>query len=151
MLVLGILKLTGVLSSNNFVKSAIFNIVTLLGATWIITDFIWGTFSKRRRGRICYLDKMLHLPLGIYLITFDILSLINWNKDTYFGILQNDWFKYGVSLALLYIAVDYTFEGIYHHFKPTPDMLRLKEEMEKEEAEKLLEEKKDNNDGQTNA
>lgn len=135
-LVLIILKLTDVLKSDNFIKSTIFNIVTLLGGIWLISDFIWATFSKKRRPKISYLDKCLHLPIGIYLIIFDIISLINWNASNYIGVSSYNWFKYGIVIVFIYIVIDYSFEGIYHYFYPIPEMLKMAEEMKKEEEEK---------------
>lgn len=137
-LVLIILKLCDVIKSDNFIKSTIFNFVTLAGGIWLITDFIWASVSKKRRARICYLDKCLHLPIGIYLIVFDLISIINWKASSYIGINSYDWFKYGIVIVFSYIVLDYSFEGIYHYFYPIPEMLKISEEIKKEEEEKLL-------------
>lgn len=138
-IVLIILKFTDVLRSDNFIKSTIFNFVTLVGGLLIIGDFIWATLSKKRRSRTCYLDKCIHLPIGIYLLTYDIISLVNWNANYYLGIEAYSWFKYGVIIVFIYIAIDYTFEGIYHYFYPIPEFLRLEAEVRKEQEEERLE------------
>lgn len=137
-IVLIILKFTDVLRSDNFIKSTIFNFVTLAGGLLILGDFVWATLSKKRRSRICYLDKCIHLPIGIYLLTYDIISLVNWNATYYLGIEAYSWFKYGFIIVFIYIAIDYTFEGIYHYFYPIPEFLRLEAEVRQEQEEERL-------------
>ena len=46
-IVLATLKLVGIISSSQNFRH-VFNIVTLVGATYIIADFIWLCFSKKR-------------------------------------------------------------------------------------------------------
>ena len=154
-LVLGILKLVGVFPTSSEVRFRIFNFVTVLGSTWIIIDFIWSTFSGKRRAKIDYIDKILVLPAGLCLLVFDIFSFVTW-KD---GI--PDFASYAVGTIFVYIGVVYLFQAVYHWFRPTKALLAAIAEDEKAAEEKRLaleqealeeakqkEEKKENKDGE---
>lgn len=127
-LVVGILEITLVIHIREIVLT-IFNWLTLFGGLWMIIDFIWIIVSKKRRLRASILDKSLLLPLGIYLITFDLFCLIGQisKTDNY------DVYRFGVSSALLYVSIIYTFEAIYHWFHPIPGFLEGIEKAEMEE------------------
>ncbi len=118
-LVLGILKLTGVMGTSS-TRQSIFNWVTLFGGTWVIIDFIWFLASKKRRAKNSLLDKCLNLPLGPYLITFDLICLITTESEQFYTI--------GTSIVFLYIFFSYAFQGVYHFFKPNPAMIEAAEE-----------------------
>lgn len=120
-LVLGILKITGVMGYDE-TRRIIFNYITIAGGIWILIDFIWCLVSPKRRAKNCLLDKILNLPLGIYLLTFDILCLIN--GENY----EQSFFVYGICIAFFYVTINYMFQSIYHYFKPLP---MLMEEIEK--------------------
>lgn len=107
-------------------QHVIFNIVTTLGGSWLIADFIWASFSSRRKARICYLDKILHLPLGLYLICFDTIMYVHWNSLAY------EVYLYGMTGAFYYIAACYLFEAIYHYFKPIPGLVDVEEEIKED-------------------
>ena len=105
----------------------VYTILTMIGAAWIIIDFIWASLSKKRRLRVSYLDKILNLPLGLGLIAFDIYSLVT-------GLSQDVYQAKYVAIFFLYIAINYIFQGIYHYFVPVPGFLEsLKEEEKKPE------------------
>ncbi len=123
--IIAILVLIGVIKRSD-TKNLVFNWITIFGGTWLIVDFFWGLCSKSRRKRICLLDKILHLPLGIYLVTFDLICFI----------AKPDIYSWGVPVAFLYVALSYTFEAIYHWFKPLPQILEAIEEDKKEEESK---------------
>lgn len=110
-----------------------FNWVTLFGGTWLIVDFFWAAFSIKRRKKIAFLDKLLHLPLGIYLVTFDLFCLIT--QPTNHLVYQ-----YGIPTALMYISVAYAFEAIYHYFHAIPAVLEMAREDEEEADKKISEE-----------
>lgn len=118
----------------------VYTILTMIGGTWIIADFIWASLSKKRKTRISYLDKCLNLPLGLGLIAFDIYSLVTGlNIEVYQA-------KY-IAFFFYYIALNYLFQGIYHYFYPIPGLLEIEEqdkkiEIQKEAIEASLEEKK---------
>ncbi len=133
---IAILDLTGVLTIS-VRQHIIFNFVTVLGGAWFIADFVWATFSSKRKERICYIDKILHLPLGLYLIAFDTIMFVHWN------VLAYEVYLYGMTGAFLYIGICYTFEGIYHFFKPIPSMI---EEEKKEDPASAESPKDDTND-----
>ena len=124
-LVVAILKLTGVMNYNE-TRRIVFNWITIFGGLWGITDFIWGAFSKKRRARICLLDKALLLPLVLFIETFDFISLIAKPENEKF-------YVYSIGFAFLYITVIYTFQAIYHYFKPIPGLFDEEEEEQKEE------------------
>lgn len=136
-LVLGILKVIGVINSEPNVKTLIFNIITSAGGIWIISDFIWALASKKRRPKVCLLDKALILPLAIWLITFDIICFVNYQA------MPLDWYKIGISCVFFYVTVIYAFQAIYHYKHPVPMVLEeIRKMHEEEEKEKLLEAQK---------
>lgn len=131
-LVIAILELTHVLTISER-HHMIFNFVTLAGGLWVITDFVWVLLSKKRRSRNSLLDKIMMLPLGVYLITFDIICLVNWNALPY------EVYLYGMTSAFLYIVLAYTFQAFYHFKHPIPSLVEATlldlEEKKAKEAE----------------
>ena len=124
-LVFGILKITKVMGYSE-TRRIVFNWITIFGGAWGITDFIWAICSKKRQQRISMIDKILLLPLAIFIITFDFISLIAKPANDNFYI-------YSVGAAFLYVAVIYTFESIYHYYNPIPGLLDDEEETKVEE------------------
>lgn len=133
-LVIGLLEMLKVIHIREIVLT-IFNWVTLFGGAWMIADFIWLMASKKRQKKASKLDKSLLLPLGIYLITFDLYCLIG-KVDK---VEQYDIYRFCISGALLYIAVIYAFEAVYHWFHPVPGLI---ESIEEAEAQETLEQSK---------
>lgn len=130
-LVIAILKLTGVMNSSP-IRAKIFNFVTLAGSIWIIADFIWSTISKKRKEKVDYLDKSLLLPLGIYLFIYNLVSIIIWDN-------ADQWYRYGMSTAFIYVFIVYSFFGVYHYFFPNKSIILAVQE---EENEKQIEKNK---------
>lgn len=122
--VFGILKFTKVMGYNP-TRTLIFNIITLAGAAWGITDFIWAIVSKKRQQRISLLDKILILPLVLFMITYDIICLTTKQAD--------EFYLYMLGSAFLYVAVIYTFEAIYHFHHPIPGLFDDEDEEEKKD------------------
>ena len=141
-LVLGILKLTDVLRATSEIRFKVFNFITLVGSLWIITDLIWFLASKKRQEKADLLDKVLILPAGLFLLVFDIISLINWNKGIGNIFLTPEWPRFGVGGVFVYIGAIYVFEAIYHWFRPSKTLLNAIKEDE-EEKQKQLETKED--------
>ena len=135
-LVIAILKFAEVIKGNS-TRQAIFNWVTIFGGTWIIVDFFWALFSKKRRSRIALIDKIIHLPAGIYLVAFDIFCFAT--KPA----ADSAVYHYGIPAVIMYLFVCYTFEAIYHFFYPVPGLLdavvEVPEEENKEEISSLEE------------
>ncbi len=130
-LILGILEILKVIIiGNNF--QLIFKIVTLVGATWLVTDFFWTLLNKKRRAKECLLDKYIMLPMALYLYAFDIYGFIVQPAYEYYQI--------GIPIAFFYVSCAYIFQGIYHYYKPVPLILEAIEEEKKvkEEATKEL-------------
>jgi hypothetical protein len=123
-LVFGILKFTKVMGYNP-TRTLIFNIITLAGAAWGITDFTWAICSKKRQQRISLLDKILILPLVVFMITYDIICLASKQAD--------EFYLYMLGSAFLYVAVIYTFEAIYHFHHPIPGLFDEDEEEKNDE------------------
>ena len=124
---IAILKMVGVLPYKEIIR-IIFNWISLFGGLWLIADFIWLMCSKRRRKKNSVLDKALFLPLGIYIITYDLICLIGPKQDDKFYIFM-------ISGALLYVSVVYIFEAIYHYFRPIPSIVSAIEQIQKEQEE----------------
>lgn len=124
-LVFGILKITKVMGYNE-VRRIIFNWITLFGSAWVITDLVWGLASKKRRQRICLLDKFLTLPVGLFIMAFDFISLIAKPENV-------DFYIYSIGGVFLYISAIYFFQAVYHYFRPIPGLLEDDEEEKKDE------------------
>ena len=125
----------------------IFNFVTAAGGTWMIVDFFWVLFSKKRRKKNSLIDKALLVPLGIYLITFDIICFakmpIAQDDDA-----MNNFRRLMMGIALYYAGVIYVFQSIYHFFHPVPMLIQAiedayKAEQEEQEKERLAALKED--------
>ena len=82
------------------------------------------------------LDKCLLLPLGIYLIVFDIICFAKYGFET---VNSYDFRMYMMTAAFYYVAVVYIFQGIYHYYHPIPLMVQAIKEAEEAEREKALE------------
>ncbi len=130
-LVLGILRMTGVITPNETRKN-IFNWVTIFGGSWLIIDFLWAMFSKKRKQRIALIDKCLHLPAGIYLVSFDIYCFVTKPEAA------SDVYRYGVPIVFFYLCACYLFESIYHYFKPVPGLLDIEEAAKAEQENKVV-------------
>ena len=124
-LVFAILKFTKVMGYNE-TRRIVFNYITLAGGAWGIADFTWAVCSKKRQQRISLLDKVLLLPLALFILTFDFISLIAKPENPNFYIFM-------IGGAFAYVAVIYTFEAIYHFHHPIPGLFDDLEEEEKEE------------------
>ena len=133
-LVIGILKLVDIIPTNP-TRLLVYNIITIIGGAVLLGDFCWAIFSKKRRPKVSLLDKCLALPAALYLIAFDIVCFIQ-------GASINDRFVvYSIGLVLVYIGAIYIFQGIYHYFHLTPQLLEaIKEEEERELEESKVEE-----------
>ena len=125
-LVIGILELVKVIPlSERF--QLIFKILTLVGASWIVADFIWSLLSKKQRKSSPLMDKIMMLPLAIYLYSYDIAGFIYPRSYEYYQI--------GVPMAFFYITCAYLFQGIYHYYKPIPAIIEaIEEEIKEKEA-----------------
>ncbi len=129
-LVIGILQLLAVIKlSVRF--QLIFKILTLCGATWMVADFIWVLVSPKRKKKNCIMDKAMMLPLALYLYTFDIVGFILRPGYGYYQV--------GVPAVFIYICCVYTFQSIYHYFKPTPAILEAIAEIQKADEEETKE------------
>ena len=115
-IVLAILKFVGVIGTNA-TRLTVFNWITLFGGSWIVADFLWALLDKKRQKRVAIIDKCLHLPAGLYLITFDLYCLIT--KPA----IDSPICRFGTPIVLAYLGLCYAFEAIYHFKYPVPGLL----------------------------
>lgn len=118
-LIIAILEFTQVIKISERHRT-IFNWITIFGGTWLFVDFFWAMFSKKRRKKIAIIDKIIVLPLGCYLIAFDLFCLITKPTDPMI-------YQYGIPCVLSYLCLVYTFEAIYHFKYPIPGLLDIEE------------------------
>ena len=132
-LVLGILELLAVIKlSERF--QLIFKIITLVGATWLVTDFILVLVLPKRRKNNSLMDKIMVLPLVAYLYTFDILGFV---LNPSYG-----YYQVGVPIAFIYLACAYCFQAIYHYYHPIPMIQEaIDEVLHPEEPEEVVDAK----------
>ena len=115
-IVLAILKFVGVIGTNA-TRLTFFNWITIFGGSWIVADFLWAMLDKKRQKRVAIIDKCLHLPAGLYLISFDLYCLIT--KPA----IDSPICRFGVPIVLAYLGLCYAFEAIYHFKYPVPGLL----------------------------
>ena len=82
------------------------------------------------------IDKIIHLPLCIYLISFDLFCLISKPTDP-------NIFQYGIPSALAYICLCYIFESIYHFKYPVPGIIDAVEQEKNMQEQQNIEENKE--------
>ena len=133
---LAILKITGVIKYNEL-RAAIFNWVTIFGGSWIIADLIWAICDKKRQKRIALIDKIIHAPIGLYLIAFDLYCFISHPDETVY--------RFGIPIALGYLGLCYIFEGIYHFKYPVPGLFEEEEESKQSEDSSIEENPSEDN------
>ena len=126
-IVIGILELLQVIRLSDTFQ-LIFKIATLVGATWMTFNFFWTILSKKRRELKGILDAILLFPLAIYLYAYDIAGFVVARPYEYYQI--------GVPMAFFYIACSYLFIGVYRFFRPTPEVIEILEEEERERIAK---------------
>lgn len=136
--VIGLLKFLGFMDSSNETRRLIFHIITLGGGIWLIVNLVWLIISKKKRENDCLLDKILNLPLGLFMISYAIYSFIitkaNWDAKSHALMLF---------IAFSYVFIDYVIQGIYHWFYPLPAFLKAIEEDKKMEEMKKAKEAED--------
>ena len=119
------------------IRGTIFNWVTLFGGTWILVDLIWAICDKKRQKRIAMIDKIIHAPAGVYLITFDLYCLISKSKNP-------ELFRFGIGAILAYLGLCYVFEALYHFKYPVPGVVDAVEQEKIQSEQALQEEQKEN-------
>lgn len=124
-LVLGILKITGVMKYNE-TRRIVFNWITIFGGAWGIIDFLWAISSKKRQQRISLVDKFTLLPLAIFIIVYDLISFIVKPEPPTF-------YQAMLGSAFVYVGIVYIFQSIYHFYRPIPGLFDDDEEEKKEE------------------
>ena len=146
-LTIAILKYLDVITFSERYRQWVFPIITLLGGTWLIIDFIWAIVSPKHREKSALIDKFLIAPASLATIAFDIYLLINGPLNVEYVI-----FKTYSATLFIYISIIYAFQAIYHFKHPLPYLVNeIKKAEEEEEKEKLLEEEKKNEQEKTSS
>lgn len=135
-IVIGLLIILEVIGISGWKRYA-FTYVTLIGGIWPIADFIWTLASKKHRAANSLVDKCLLVPTPLCLIPLDIWILVQGIEK-----VENNVFRFGIGIPLIYFALVYAFEAVYHYFKPIPMLL---EEDEKEKETTIKKEENDKN------
>ena len=145
-LVVAILQLVRVIKFGE-THLRVINWITIFGGTWIIVDFVWAMVDKKRQKRIAMIDKIIHLPAGLYLVSFDIYCFATHPAA------ESPVYQFGVPAVLFYLCLCYAFEALYHFYYQVHGFLDDVEAVEGEEnKEPSLEEtqeeqpKEENND-----
>lgn len=128
LLTVGLLRLFDIIPYSER-RLLIYNILTLIGAAWIFFDFTWFLVSKTKRAKNDLIDKIFPVPLAIFLVVFDILTLAKLIQDISFA-------KYCIVGVLMYATAMAIFLGVYHFQKPSKMLIAAVEE----EYQKMLEE-----------
>ena len=136
-LVVGILKMAGVIPTKP-TRLLIYNIISIVGAAYLAFDLIWYMISAKKRARTDLLDKLVVLPVLLYLVGFDIYCFINYGKP-----MWDIFVVMSIGSALVYIAIIYIFLGIYRYKHPSKQIQEAIKELEEEQAEKQAEEVKE--------
>lgn len=127
---MGVLKMLKIIGQNQ-TRLLIYNIVTLVGAAYILFELGWWCFSKKKRAKNSLLEKLLPLPASLYLIFFDITCFVQGSS------LNEMFLRLSISCVLLYAGAISLFMAILRFFKPNKQLINMIEEAEKEElAEK---------------
>ena len=122
----------------------IFNWLTVFGGTWLIVDLFWAIFDKKRQKRIALIDKIVHAPIGVYLIAFDLFCLISKPSDPMI-------YQIGIPIALSYLSLSYIFEAIYHFKYPIPGLIEEEEtKINKAENQEVSSEEENNDKTEAN-
>ena len=137
--VLGALILSGVISVADWKRIA-FSYVTLVGGSWLIIDFIWMMVSKKRRAKNSLFDKIIVLPVAITVIIFDIIVFSKGLVHIPDGQATSPVFRYFIGADLLYLALAYILQIIYHLYHPLPSLIRAVDEALDEEAREAMKE-----------
>lgn len=134
--VLATLEVLNIIGKRSFMLD-VFNFITCAGGTWMIVDFFWVLFSKKRRAKNSLLDKAMLIPLGIYLITFDIICFCKMPIDSADN-ATNSFRRLMMGIALYYAGGIYIFQAIYHYFYPVPMLIKAIDDIKKAEEEERL-------------
>lgn len=134
-IVLATLEILDVIGKREIMMT-IFNWVTIFGGTWMIVDFFWVLFSKKRRKKNSLLDKALLIPAGIYLIVFDSLCFAGYFPTAEASGMEMR--RLFMGILFYYLGAIYIFQGIYHYFKPVPSLIEAIEQAKQEEQQEFV-------------
>lgn len=120
-LVIGILNIIGVIVLKDW-RITVVLYLTAIGGFIGLGDLIWVILSKKRRAKNSLLDKILIVPVGLFLSPLSIYQLATGTSS---------FLPWQIGSALCYFSLVYIVEAIYHWKHPVPGLL---EEDKKEET-----------------
>ena len=128
-LVIGILELTYIIKICNGFRIG-FTWVTILLSPAMLIDTIYVMVKPERRANISIFDRCCLIPIYIYLIIIDEISLINYNT------MPQSYYQTVIGILIIYVAVIYLIQACYHWYHPHPTLVAAIEQDIKDEAKK---------------
>lgn len=136
-LVLGILQLTGVMSpSTKFLN--VFKYITLIGAAYFLYDIVSAIMNPKKRAKVCWPDKISTCFIPPYLAVVDVFLFA---KNEF--VINNA--RLFIGPLFIAISLAYLFQGIYHWYKPLPELFEDDEPKKEEKPVEVVEEKDEKN------
>ena len=138
LIVVGVLKYTNVIVTKP-TRLFVYNILSACCGVWMVAEFIWAMVSPKKRAKTPMLDKIMMLPIGIYILCFDAICFTR--KAMGLEPLEV-YIRYSVGTVLTVIGLVYIFQAIYHYYHPVPQIIEAIEEAKQvklEEEQKALE------------
>ena len=138
LIVVGALKYANVIVTKP-TRLFVYNILSACCGLWMVTEFIWAMVSPKKRAKTPMLDKIIMLPIGIYILCFDTICFTR--KAMGLEPLET-YIRFSVGTVLTVIGLVYIFQAIYHFYHPIPQIIEAIEETKQarlEEEQKALE------------
>ena len=138
LIVIGALKYANVIVTKP-TRLFVYNILSACCGIWMVAEFIWAMVSPKKKARTPMLDKIMMLPIGVYILCFDAICFTR--KAMGLDPLEV-YIRFSVGTVLTVIGLVYIFQAIYHFYHPVPQIIEAIEETEKarlEEEQKALE------------
>ena len=138
LIVIGVLKYANAIVTKP-TRLFVYNILSACCGVWMVAEFIWAMVSPKKRAKTPMLDKIMMLPIGIYILCFDTICFTR--KALGLEPLEI-YIRYSVGTVLTVIGLVYIFQAVYHYYHPVPQVIEAIEETKKarlEEEQKALE------------
>lgn len=136
-LIIGILELTNIIKVGHWFI-VVFTWVTILLAPAMLIDNIYVLAKPERREKANVFDRCTLIPIYIYLIIIDFITLMN------ALMMPQAYHQITIGILILSVACIYILQGCYHWYHPLPALIKAIEEDQKAKAkpqEDIFEEK----------